>query len=46
MNLMAINTFLTWCQFHQHLTHVFFVQKFVKIQTLSREKTFVQKMHT
>ncbi len=30
-------------QFHQHFTRAFFVLKFVKIQTLSREKTFVQK---
>ncbi len=32
------------CQFHQRFTRAFFVPKFVQNQTLSREKTFVQKM--
>jgi hypothetical protein len=37
--------YLNWyyrCQFHQSFT--FFVRKFVQSQTLSKEKTFVQKM--
>jgi hypothetical protein len=36
-NLLVIEVdFL--CQFHQHFTQEFFVQKFVQSQTLSREK--------
>jgi hypothetical protein len=33
------------CQFHKHFLHAFFARKFVQTQTLSREKSFVQKMH-
>ncbi len=33
-----------WCQFHQRFTRAFFVRKFIQSQTLSRVKTFMQKM--
>jgi hypothetical protein len=34
---------LTRTQFHQHITHVFFVRKFVQSQNITRKKAFVQK---
>jgi len=42
-NRHADNNANTRCQFRQSFTRAFFVQKFVQSQTLSREKTFVQK---
>jgi len=38
------NNHLLRCQFHQRFSLMFFVRKFVQTQTLSREKTFVQKI--
>jgi len=32
------------CQFHQHFTRAFFIQKFVQSQTLGRGKTFERKI--
>jgi len=41
---MNDNWNITYRQFHQHFMRPFFVRKFVQSQTLSREKTFVQKI--
>ncbi len=32
------------CQFHQHFTGTFFVQKFVQSQNVTRKKAFVRKI--
>jgi len=29
---------VTWCQFHQHFMHAFFVQKYFFCQNVTREK--------
>jgi len=42
-NICTCRTDHTWCQFHQCFTSTFFVRKFVQSQSLSKDKTFVQK---